>query len=112
MMFWMSSGGVVVKRRDCVMPAQFTTTSILLCSSPLANPCELRFVVLQNSGDVIEPEMCRCFDAADAVTGVKVFRAVSRFSFEREIRVQRYDFLAKACAIARPIPRLPPVMST
>lgn len=56
-MFWIFSAGVVVKSRDCVIPAQFTKTSILEVSSPLPRPAVLKFVVLQKSGDVMEPEM-------------------------------------------------------
>lgn len=44
--------------------------------------------------------------------GDKLARAFFRFSSEREIRVQRYAFLENNCAIARPMPRLPPVMRT
>ena len=44
--------------------------------------------------------------------GVRLAMAVFKSGSEREIRVQRYAFLEKSCAIARPMPRLPPVMST
>lgn len=70
------------------MPAQLIRTSILLCSSPLPSPCSLKFVVLQKSGEEMEPEMYACFAAPDCV-GVSVDKADSRFSFEREINVQR-----------------------
>ena len=44
--------------------------------------------------------------------GVRLAMATFRSGSEREIRVQRYAFLENNCAIARPMPRLPPVMRT
>lgn len=100
-----------MNKRDWVIPAQFTRTSILLCSSPFPKPWALKVVVLQKSGDDIEPAIYWCF-SPDDVVGFKVVNAASRLSFERDNRVQRYDCLAKHWAMARPIPRLPPVMRT
>ena len=84
-MFWISSAGVVVNRRDCVIPAQFTRTSTFDESSPLSKPLSLKFVVLQKSGDAIDPEIYRC--GAPKSLGVRFETAVSSLSFEREIRV-------------------------
>ena len=44
--------------------------------------------------------------------GCRVATAALRCSSERDIRVQRYAFFANSCAIASPMPRLPPVMRT
>ena len=43
-------------------------------------------------------------------SGCSVATAAFRASSERAIRVQRYPFFAKSCAMERPMPREPPVM--
>lgn len=86
-------------------PAQFTRTSIREPSYCEPNPDDDQNVRLDMS-----PEIEVCCSEDERCEDSSVVRAEAREVGERDMSVQRYEVLAKSCAMLRPTPRLPPVM--